>query len=204
MRKYKYISLLVTLSAIGASLLSACTSSQNNSSTVTESSVITEEDTVSSKQDINEENSTAKQLRDAIAKAYGENYLPKVEIEPDVLQSEFGLTPDMYDECVAEAPMIGFHPDRLVIVKAKQGKEQEVKRALENALTVMKEELMQYPMNEAKVNAARVLDNSGYYCFMLLGKADDVSENDDEAARFAEQQMEIGVKAFESFFADKA
>ena len=204
MRKYKYISLLVTLSAIGASLLSACTSSQNNSSTVTESSVITEEDTVSSKQDINEENSTAKQLRDAIAKAYGDNYLPKVEIEPDVLQSEFGLTPDMYDECVAEAPMIGFHPDRLVIVKAKQGKEQEVKRALENALTVMKEELMQYPMNEAKVNAARVLDNSGYYCFMLLGKADDVSENDDEAARFAEQQMEIGVKAFESFFADKA
>ena len=204
MRKYKYISLLVTLSAIGASLLSACTSSQNNSSTVTESSVITEEDTVSSKQDINEENSTAKQLRDAIAKAYGENYLPKVEIEPDVLQSEFGLTPDMYDECVAEAPMIGFHPDRLVIVKAKQGKEQEVKRALENALTAMKEELIQYPMNEAKVNAARVLDNSGYYCFMLLGKADDVSENDDEAARFAEQQMEIGVKAFESFFADKA
>ena len=204
MRKYKYISLLVTLSAIGASLLSACTSSQNNSSTVTESSVITEEDTVSSKQDINEENSTAKQLRDAIAKAYGENYLPKVEIEPDVLQSEFGLTPDMYDECVAEAPMIGFHPDRLVIVKAKQGKEQEVKRALENALTAMKEELIQYPMNEAKVNAARVLDNSGYYCFMLLGKADDVSENDDEAARFAEQQMEIGIKAFENFFADKA
>lgn len=204
MRKYKYISLLVTLSAIGASLLSACTSSQNNSSTVTEISVVSGENTVSSQQDNNIDGTTAKQLRNAIAKAYGENYLPKVEIEPDVLQSEFGLTPDMYDECVAEAPMIGFHPDRLVIVKAKQGKEAEVKRALENALTAMKEELMQYPMNEAKVNAARVLDNSGYYCFMLLGKADDVSENDDEAARFAEQQMEIGVKAFENFFADKA
>ena len=57
MRKYKYISLLVTLSAIGASLLSACTSSQNNSSIVTESSVVSGENTVSSQQANNQDGS---------------------------------------------------------------------------------------------------------------------------------------------------
>ena len=52
-----------------------------------------------------------------------------------MIESEFGLTKDMYDEIVAEAPIISFHPDRLVAVKAKKGKESEVKRALEDALT---------------------------------------------------------------------
>ena len=60
---------------------------------------------------------------------------------------------------------------------------------------------MQYPVNVAKVNAGKVLEKDGYYCFMILGETDDTSENDDDAAKFAEEQINIGVKAFNDYFA---
>ena len=144
---------------------------------------------------------SAQGLRDTIAKAYGDNYLPDQTMEADMLESEFGLKKDMYDEVVAEAPVIGFHPDRLVIVKPAKGKEADVKRALEDTLLVMKEQQTQYPVNVAKVNAGKVLEKDGYYCFMILGDTDDTSENDDDAAKFAEEQVNIGVKAFNDYFA---
>lgn len=210
MKKYRYIIFAVAAVAAVSVILSACTSGKesNASSAAPGQSTSAQESAGSSSGDIsgsdsNDKNSTlsAKGLRDAVAKAYGENYLPDQAMDAEMIESEFGLTKDMYDEVVAEAPLIGFHPDRLVIVKPKKGKESEVKRALEDALLVMKEQQMQYPVNVAKVNAGKVLEKDGYYCFMILGQTDDTSENDDDAAKFAEKQIDIGVKAFDNYFA---
>lgn len=210
MKKYRYIISAVAAVAAVSVILSACTSDSesNASSAAPGQSTSAQESAGSSSGDIsgsdsNDKNSTlsAKGLRDAIAKAYGENYLPDQAMDAEMIESEFGLTKDMYDEVVAEAPLIGFHPDRLVIVKPKKGKEANVKRALEDALLVMKEQQMQYPVNVAKVNAGKVLEKDGYYCFMILGETDDTSENDDDAAKFAEKQIDIGVKAFDNYFA---
>lgn len=210
MKKYRYIISAVAAVAAVSVILSACTSGKesNASSAAPGQSTSAQESAGSSSGDIsgsdsNDKNSTlsAKGLRDAVAKAYGENYLPDQAMDAEMIESEFGLTKDMYDEVVAEAPLIGFHPDRLVIVKPKKGKEANVKRALEDALLVMKEQQMQYPVNVAKVNAGKVLEKDGYYCFMILGQTDDTSENDDDAAKFAEKQIDIGVKAFDNYFA---
>lgn len=210
MKKYRYIISAVAAVAAVSVILSACTSGKesNASSAAPGQSTSAQESAGSSSGDIsgsdsNDKNSTlsAKGLRDAVAKAYGENYLPDQAMDAEMIESEFGLTKDMYDEVVAEAPLIGFHPDRLVIVKSKKGKEANVKRALEDALLVMKEQQMQYPVNVAKVNAGKVLEKDGYYCFMILGQTDDTSENDNDAAKFAEKQIDIGVKAFDNYFA---
>lgn len=210
MKKYRYIISAVAAVAAVSVILSACASGKesNASSAAPGLSTSAQESTGSSSGDIsgsesNDKNSTlsAKGLRDAIAKAYGDNYLPDQAMDAEMIESEFGLTKDMYDEIVAEAPIISFHPDRLVAVKAKNGKESEVKRALEDALTVMKEQQIQYPVNVAKVNAGKVLEKDGYYCFMILGQTDDTSENDNDAAKFAEKQIDIGVKAFNNYFA---
>ena len=166
MKKYRYIISAVAAVAAVSVILSACASGKesNASSAAPGLSTSAQESTGSSSGDIsgsesNDKNSTlsAKGLRDAIAKAYGDNYLPDQAMDAEMIESEFGLTKDMYDEIVAEAPIISFHPDRLVAVKAKKGKESEVKRALEDALTVMKEQQIQYPVNVAKVNAGKVL-----------------------------------------------
>ncbi len=142
----------------------------------------------------------AQRAKEAIVKAYGDSYLPNMAIPEENLESEFGLTPDMYDEIVAEMPTIGFHPDRLVIVKPKEGKEDAVENALNNAKKRLTESAAQYPANLAKINACKILEEDDYYCFMLLGEPDDTGENDESAAQFAEQQVQIGVKAFENFF----
>lgn len=210
MKKYRYIISAVAAVAAVSVILSACASGKesNASSAAPGLSTSAQESTGSSSGDIsgsesNDKNSTlsAKGLRDAIAKVYGDNYLPDQAMDAEMIESEFGLTKDMYDEIVAEAPIISFHSDRLVAVKAKKGKESEVKRALEDALTVMKEQQIQYPVNVAKVNAGKVLEKDGYYCFMILGQTDDTSENDNDAAKFAEKQIDIGVKAFNNYFA---
>lgn len=210
MKKYRYIISAVAAVAAVSVILSACTSGKesNASSAAPGLSTSAQESAGSSSGDIsgsdsNDKNSTlsAKGLRNAVAKAYGENYLPDQAMDAEMIESEFGLTKDMYDEVVAEAPLIGFHPDRLVIVKPKKGKEANVKRALEDTLLVMKEQQIQYPVNIAKVNAGKVLEKDGYYCFMILGQTDDTSENDNDAAKFAEKQIDIGVKAFNNYFA---
>ncbi len=211
MKKYKYIISVIATATVIGTVFSACTANNGESgvSSVTPGlSTSAQESAGSSSGDIsspenNDKNSTlsAQGLRDAVAKAYGDNYLPDQTMDTEMLESEFGLKKDMYDEVVAEAPLIGFHPDRLVIVKPKKGKEADVKRALEDALLVMKEQQMQYPVNVAKVNAGKILEKDGYYCFMILGETDDTSENDDDAAKFAEEQINIGVKAFNDYFA---
>ena len=156
MKKYRYIISAVAAVAAVSVILSACASGKesNASSAAPGLSTSAQESTGSSSGDIsgsesNDKNSTlsAKGLRDAIAKAYGD------------------------------------------------------KRALEDALTVMKEQQIQYPVNVAKVNAGKVLEKDGYYCFMILGQTDDTSENDNDAAKFAEKQIDIGVKAFDNYFA---
>ena len=208
MKKYKYIISIVATATAIAAVFSACTSNNSESSVSSAApglSTSLAENAESSSlnggnADKNSEKS-AQGLRDAIAKAYGDNYLPDQTLDADTLESEFGLKKDMYDEVIAEAPVIGFHPDRLVIVKPAKGKESDVKRVLEDTLLVMKEQQMQYPVNVAKVNAGRVLEKDGYYCFMILGDTDDTSENDDDAAKFAEEQVNIGVKAFNEYFA---
>lgn len=210
MKKYRYIISAVAAVAAVSVILSACTSdSKSNASSAAPGLSTSAQESAgnssgnTSGSESNDKNSTlsAKGLRNAIAKAYGDKYLPDQTMDTEMLESEFGLKKDMYDEVVAEAPLIGFHPDRLVIVKPKKGKEADVKRALEDALLVMKEQQMQYPVNVAKVNAGKVLEKDGYYCFMILGETDDTSENDDDAAKFAEKQIDIGVKAFDNYFA---
>ncbi len=216
MKKYRKIVPALLICAAAAAIISACAArGAGGSSGEPQSSVSdhaqspvssnSEASQISDVSDISDNHSgnlsQAEQLRQAIADAYGENYLPNMQMTEEILQDEFGLKADMYDEIVAEMPTIGFHPDRLIIVKPKQGKENEVKQALEKARETLVEGSIQYPMNAAKVSAAKVLEGDGYYCFMLLGRSDDLSENEEQAAQFADEQIKIGVKAFEDFFA---
>ncbi len=139
-------------------------------------------------------------LREAIATAYGDDYLPDTDMTQEMIQNEFTLTPDMYEEIVAQAPMIGFHPDRLVIVKASPDMADKVKQAFEAARESMINAQVQYPSNLAKVNEARVLQNGDYVCFMLLGAPYEGEDDSIKAADFAKEQIQIGINAFNEFF----
>jgi hypothetical protein len=70
-------------------------------------------------------------IRDAVAAVYGEGYLASMALDAEMLEMSYGITADMYEEFVAEVPMMSAHVDTLIVVKAKADKVETVKAALE-------------------------------------------------------------------------
>lgn len=141
------------------------------------------------------------QILDAIKAAYGDDYAPNAEIPEELLSSMYHLDPDSYTEVAAEMPMISTNVDTVIIVKAASGKAGDVQAALNSYRDYLVNESLQYPMNVAKVNAAKVVANGDYVAFLLLGAYDDRDDaSDSERATFAEDQVQIGVDAFNAYF----
>lgn len=114
-----------------------------------------------------------KDLQEAVAEEMGDAYWPDMDVPADM----FGITEDMYDEIVAQVPMNSANVDTLVIVKAKEGSEQQVEDALEAYKEYNTTEAQQYPANIGKVQAAQVERYGRYICFVQLGA--EVPEDDE-------------------------
>jgi hypothetical protein len=122
------------------------------------------------------------QLKDKIVEAIGDEYWPNMALEPDMLESLVGLTGDMYDDYLAEMPMISTNVDTLLIVKTKNGNVEEVEQVLEDYREALVNDTMQYPMNLGKIQASRIERVGDYVCFVQLGgSAVDLVEQGDEA-----------------------
>lgn len=128
------------------------------------------------------EDVAAADLQAAVAEELGENYWPQMDVPAEMLPDMFGLTEDMYEEVIAQTPMISVNVDTLVIVKAKEGQEQAVADALLAWKKRNTEEAIQYPMNMGKVQAAMVETYGRYVVLTQLGAdtsalADDTEES---------------------------
>lgn len=121
-------------------------------------------------------------IKDAVVAALGENYWPNMPIPTDFLEGTYGITSDMYDDYLAEMPMISTNVDTLLIIKAKDGMVESVEEALNTYRDAMVSDTMQYPMNVGKIQASRIETIGNYVCFVQLG-ADTMtaSESGDEA-----------------------
>lgn len=136
-----------------------------------------------------------------IQEAYGENYLPDTEVDEAMLGQLFNLDMSLVEAYVAEMPMISNHPDRVVVIKAKEGKGSEVEEQLTAARKILVEDSFQYPANMPKVQSSQVVRNGDYVAFLLVGAINenlDASEEDQLA--FAQEETQKAVDAFESFF----
>lgn len=157
-------------------------------------------DTEDSDKDNNTE-VTVDDILNAIKTAYGETYLPNMEILPEFLETEFGLTPDMYEAVKAEQPMIGTHADRVVIVKAAEGRADDVETALNTAREKKINDTLQYPMNLPKINTSKIVRNEDFVCFLLVGAINEnMDATEEEAKQFAEDEVEKAVNAFNDLF----
>lgn len=108
-------------------------------------------------------------VKAAITEALGENYWPNFQVPKDMLESTYGISEDLYDDYLAETPMISTNVDTLIIVKAKEDKVGEVEDALEAYRDKMVADTMQYPMNLGKIQASRIEVIEDYVCFVQLG-----------------------------------
>lgn len=170
------------------------TDTANNQDTDNENDSLVQEDSNNTEVKVDD-------ILNAIKAAYGDDYLPNIEIAPELLESEFGLTPDMYEAVKAEQPMIGTHADRVVIVKAAKGRANDVEAALNTARENKINDTLQYPMNLPKINAAKVVRHDDFVCFLLVGSTNDnMDASEEELKQFVENEVEKAVNAFNVLF----
>ncbi len=122
---------------------------------------------------------------------------------PDVKRRVIGLSPELCESYVAEMPMISTFVETFIGVKAKEGKGDDVEKALTG---IQRERLvgdtMQYPMNVSKIQASQVVRHGDYVFFVMLGGPDDAAmEQGDEAAlKSAEENNKIAIDVIDGFF----
>ncbi len=137
----------------------------------------------------------------AVQEAYGENYLPDTDMDGEMLSQVMGIDTSLMESFAAQMPMIGAHPDRVVIAKAAEGKGDELEKELQRVRTALVEDQMIYPMNYAKTQACQVVRKGDYAALFLVGAIDmreDVSE--EEQLSFAKEEVQKAVDAFEGCF----
>ena len=142
-----------------------------------------------------------KDVYEAVKGAYGEDYLPNMAIDEDTLKNTYGINMDDVVEYKAEVPMISANVDTFIGIQAKEGKADDVEAALNTYRDKLVNESMQYPTNQYKVNASRVIKSGNYVFFVMLGANNDtLMETGDEAAlkQHAEQQTQKAVDAINS------
>ncbi len=121
-------------------------------------------------------------LKAAIKEAVGDNYFPDMALLPDMLEMQCGITPDLYEDYLAEMPMISANVDTLLIIRAKDDKVDAVEEALNAYRDAKVSDTMQYPKNLGIIQASRVDRIGNYVCFVQLGGyVDDLLDSGDEA-----------------------
>lgn len=115
----------------------------------------------------------------------------------EMLNETYGVSAELYDAYLGEAPMISANVDTLLIIHAKDGKVEEVENALNAYRDSLVNDTMQYPMNLGKIQASRVERIGDYVCFVQLGAdTSSVEEQGDEAViTYCQEQNELALEA---------
>lgn len=140
-------------------------------------------------------------VHNAVKEAYGENYIPSsMQFDAATLKDKFGVDAEWCEEFIAEGPMMSFNVDTFVGIKAKSDKIKEVETALNAYREALIADTMQYPVNQPKIKASKILVKDDMVFFVMLGSIPmETEELGDEAMLKAyEEQIKLGVDAIEN------
>ena len=136
------------------------------------------------------------ELRAAVLEAVGEeNYWPDMPMTPDIFEMFYSVTPDMYDDYMAESPMISANVDALVIIKAKEDQADAVEDAMNAYRDMLVSDTMQYPSNLGKIQASQVERLGNYVIFVQLGGGAIEAEKEEDVLRQCQEANELALNA---------
>ena len=186
----KFFAILMSIIVASAALVSCgndkgsssdSSSSSSVSDTSTESSGTESSDTTSSEGSSETASGevTAAAIYDAINEAFAEKYpdagmvIPNMPMEVDetTLKDKFGITTDMVTDYKGEIAGMMTNCDMLLIVKAADGKLEDVKAALEKAKDDQTAQFEMYGVmgNIERTQAAKVVTNGDYAALIMVG-----------------------------------
>ena len=135
----------------------------------------------------------------AVVYAYGEDFLPSMDITEEQLQ-DMGIDTQYFEEFKAQGPMISTHVDTLIAVKAQPEHAEDVEDELNKYRDSLLEG-MNYPMNMPKIQASEVAVYDDYVFFVMLGKYNDTDETDEAALLdYYVEQNDRGLEALHAYF----
>lgn len=141
------------------------------------------------------------EIHEKIKEEFGEDYMPNMEMDKEALENLTGVKGEDVEEFIGETPMISVNVDTFIAIKSKDGKGGEVEKALEEYRTKVVEESITYPMNQAKVNASKLVRHGEYVFFLMLGKYDDRDNvNEEDALKFAKEEVKKAEDIIDGFF----
>lgn len=135
------------------------------------------------------------EIHTAVKDAYGENYIPSMEIDAATIESIYGIKPDMYDEIIAEGPMMSVHVDTFLAIHPTEGNKQAVVDALKAYKDYQINEAMNYPMNMTKIQASEIKEIGDYVFFIMLGTTDEMYESEEQEIAAYQELNQIAVDA---------
>lgn len=155
---------------------------------------------------INKEEVPLRVVRNTVKNAYGSNYIPNMEYPKKEIAEKFGLAENLYEDILAEGPIISTNADTFIAVKAKKGKEDDVEDALQLYRRKLMNEPTEYTSNQAKINASQIIRQGRYVFLLVLGNAPmSVQPNDSKGLQKAiEEQNETAVAAIKTLFSNSA
>ena len=149
----------------------------------------------------NNEEVNLKDIITSVSKELGEHYLPDRQMTMEEAEALFDISKDQVEEMIIEAPTISVHVDMFAAIKAKEDQADAVEEKMIAFMEMMQANTMQYPMNEAKVEASRVVRHGNYIFYILLGKFDNRDNaTPEERLEFAKSEVDRVEAVINKFF----
>lgn len=159
----KKIGMMVLAAAMCVSV-TAC-GSGNADNTLTGQETTKQDTTITAAQGYRSDVACA-DIEAAVAEQMGEDYIASTNVTE---VEHLGLTADMYTDFAYKCPMISINVDTFILVKAAQGRVEDVRTALENYRNTLIEDTFQYPSNLVKIQNSSVRIYGDYVAFIQLG-----------------------------------
>lgn len=148
---------------------------------------------------IPDENYSLDDMYNEIKDTYGERYYPNQKIEADELEETFGIGDDLYDNFIADRVTGDEAPDTLVIIEAKEGKEDEVKQKLEDYRQKLLDDA-DWAESKEKIEASKVYSNGRYVFYVMLGDVEDDTLSGEGLMEALGKEVDKGIDAIRNFF----
>lgn len=191
------IVLTLTVWILAAPLMTGCGKEQVSDSNTNRVENKKDEGTVTT-------SASMKKIRTAVVEILGENYWPDKQLTKAELETETGITEDMYEEYLAEKQNIETDIDTMIIIKAKEDSLSEVETMLNDYRESLMIKYRDRPQELGKVQASRIEIIDTYICFVQLGAdtAQAAEEGDEKVIALCQQENERAVDMIEKTIFD--
>lgn len=153
----------------------------------------------------NEAFASMSEIRDAIVNILGDNYWPDKKLTKEELETETGISADMYEDYLAEKQSVETDIDMIIIIKAKEENVGEVETILNEYRESLMTKYRDRPQELGKVEASRIETVDSYVSFVQLGADTEAAAKigDEEVISVCQQDNERVVDIIEKTLFDE-